>query len=182
MIGLKRQTVKVVSHHPSWGALAAEACQEARLVGGELLSDVQHVGSTAVPDLPAKPILDLAAAVVAVDVIPELVQRLSGIGYLYRGDGGEEGGHLLVRESAPEVRTIHLHVVQHHGPQWRNYLRFRDLLRQNPGIRKQYSELKQELGKRFRVDRKSYTSGKHDFIRVTLGTKETQPSEQCEAG
>lgn len=170
MIGLKRHAVQVVEYHPSWARLAAEACHEARRVCGHLLADLQHVGSTAVPDLPAKPILDLAAAVATVDVIPELVQRLIGIGYSYRGDAGDEGGHLLVRESAPDVRTIHVHVVEHTAPQWRNYLLFRDLLRQHPRIRQQYAALKQELGKRFRDDRKSYTDAKHDFIRRILET------------
>ena len=92
------------------------------------------------------------------------------------GDGGDEGGHLFVRESSPDVRTIHVHVVEHNGTQWRNYLFFRDLLRQNPGIRKQYAELKQEVGNRFRDDRKSYTASKHDFIQGILETKEAQPS------
>jgi GrpB-like predicted nucleotidyltransferase (UPF0157 family) len=126
--------------------------------------------------LPAKPILDLAAAVGTWEVIPELVQRLIGIGYIYRGDSGDEGGHLFVMESSPDVRTIHVHVVEHHGPQWRNYLLFRDLLRQNPAIRKQYAELKQDLGNRFRDDRGAYTAATHDFIRRILETTEAQPS------
>lgn len=174
MIGLNRYSVQVVEHHPSWGVLAADACQEVQRVCGNLLTDLQHVGSTAVPDLPAKPILDIAAAVATLDAIPELVERLTGIGYIYRGDGGEEGGHLFVRESSPDVRTIHLHVVEHQDAQWRNYLFFRDLLRQHPGIRKQYATLKQELGNRFRDDRKSYTASKHAFIRGILETDEAQ--------
>jgi GrpB-like predicted nucleotidyltransferase (UPF0157 family) len=104
------------------------------------------------------------------------VQRLTGIGYIYRGDGGDEGGHLFVRESSPDVRTIHVHVVEHHGTQWRNYLLFRDLLRQNPAIRKRYAELKRELGNRFQDDRGSYTAAKHAFIRRILESKEAQPS------
>jgi GrpB-like predicted nucleotidyltransferase (UPF0157 family) len=64
MIGLKRHTVEVVDHDPGWAMLAFEACQAVRSACGALLVDVQHVGSTAVPDLPAKPVLDIAAAVV----------------------------------------------------------------------------------------------------------------------
>jgi len=67
MIGLKRHTVDVVDHDPSWTVLGVLACQTVRNACGELLADVQHVGSTAVPDLPAKPILDIAAAVVTLD-------------------------------------------------------------------------------------------------------------------
>ena len=178
MIGLRRHTVQIVDHHPGWAVLAAEACQEARRICGALLIDVQHVGSTAVPDLPAKPILDIAAGMRTPGAIPELVTLLTAIGYIYRGDGGADGGHLFVKERSPDVRTIHLHVVEHNGTQWRNYLLFRDLLRRNPGIRKQYAELKQELGARFRHDRKSYTAAKHDFIRGILETQQSPPGGQ----
>ena len=168
MIGLQRYTVRVVDHHPGWADLATEACHQVRAAGGNLIADVQHVGSTAVPDLPAKPILDLAAAVTTLDVIPALIEKLVALGYIYRGDGGDAGGHLFVWESAPDVRTIHLHVVSHDDAQWRNYLRFRDLLRQDPALRRRYAELKEELRKRFPDDRKSYTDAKHNFIRGVL--------------
>ncbi len=170
MIGLNRYTVQVVAHHPSWAALAADACRDIQRAAGGLIVDLQHVGSTAVPDLPAKPILDIAAGVRTPGAISELVKQMPAIGYIYRGDDGDGGGHLFVKESSPDVRTIHLYVVEHNGAQWRNYLLFRDLLRQNPSIRQQYAALKQELGHKFPDDRKSYTASKHDFIRGALNT------------
>jgi GrpB-like predicted nucleotidyltransferase (UPF0157 family) len=63
MIGLNRRTVEVVSYDPTWMMLAVDACQAVRSACGELIVDLQHLGSTAVPDLPAKPILDIAADV-----------------------------------------------------------------------------------------------------------------------
>jgi len=174
MIGLKRHTVRVVDHNPGWGDLAVEACRRVRDAGGDLISDVQHVGSTAVPDLPAKPILDLAAAVTTLDVIPELIKRLMALGYIYRGDGKDSGGHLFVWESKPEVRTIHLHVVTLDDSQWSNYLRFRDLLRRDSCLRKRYAKLKEKLVERFPCDRKSYTDSKHDFIRGVLNWEAQQ--------
>jgi GrpB-like predicted nucleotidyltransferase (UPF0157 family) len=129
---------------------------------------VQHVGSTSVPHLPAKPILDIAASVHNLAVIPELVEKLTSIGYIYRGDGGDNGGHLFVRESMPGIRTIHLHVVARDGRQWRNYLYFRDLLRRDVRVRTQYAELKKQLERTFRNDRKAYTVAKEDFIRRIL--------------
>lgn len=173
MLGLKRHSVWVVEHNPAWAALAVEACQRVGEAGGDLLLDVQHVGSTAVPDLPAKPILDLAAAVTTLDMMPELSERFTALGYLYRGDGAEEGGHLFVWETEPDVRTIHLHVVAESDVQWRNYLSFRDLLRQHPSLRARYAKLKEFLQAQFPEDRKSYTAGKHKFIRAVL--KEEAP-------
>ena len=168
MIGLKRHTVKVVDHDPDWAARAAEACQAARNACSELLVDVQHVGSTAVSGLPAKPILDIAAAVVTFDAMPELVRRLVGIGYRYRGDHGDAGGHLFVADSAAGIRTIHMHVVEQSSSQWRDYLRFRDLLRRRSAIRKQYAELKRDLASIYKDDRESYTASKAAFIREVL--------------
>ncbi|WP_179137836.1 GrpB family protein [Candidatus Entotheonella palauensis] len=178
MIGLNRHRVEVVEHHPGWADLADSACQDIQHAAGGLIASLQHVGSTAVPDLPAKPILDIAAGVCTPEAIPELLELMPAIGYLYCGDDGSEGGHLFVKESSPDVRTIHVHVVEHNGTQWRNYLLFRNLLRQDPDIRQQYAELKQELGKQFHNDRKSYTASKHDFIRGILetGTSPAQPN------
>ena len=171
MIGLKRHTVRVVDHNPGWAALGTEACHQVKEAGGDLIADIQHVGSTAVHDLPAKPILDLAAAVTTLDALPALIERLTACGYIYRGDEGDAGGHLFVWDSEPDVRMIHLHVVTLGDIQWRNYVRFRDLLRQDPDMRKRYAELKRELGLRFPDDREAYTDSKQDFIQQVLNTK-----------
>jgi len=95
-----------------------------RSVCGELLVELQHVGSTAAPDLSAKPIFDIAAAVATLDSLPELIRRLTIAGYLCRGDQKDAEGHLFVVEPSPDVLTIHLRDVEHDGVQWRNYVRF----------------------------------------------------------
>ena len=166
MLGLKRHTVKVVDHDPAWAMLGAEACAAVRNACGELLVDVQHVGSTAVPGLPAKPVLDIAAAVATLDSLPQIVRRLTRIGYLYRGD--RIGGQFFVAESSPDVRTTHVHVVEHGGAQWRDYLRFRDLLRNNHALRNRYADLKRLLASGSRDDSHAYTASKADFVRQAL--------------
>ena len=98
-------------------------CKGLRSVCGELLVDLQHVGSTAAPHLSAKPILDIAAAVATLESLPELIRRLTIAGYLYRGDQKYAEGNLFVVEPSSDVRTIHLRVVEHDGVQWRNYVR-----------------------------------------------------------
>ena len=177
MIGLKRYTVQVVDHDPNWATLAAAVCHEVQRAGGDLLVDVQHVGSTAVSGLPAKPILDVAAGARTLATIPEIVQRLTEIGYLYRRDEGPHGGHLFLRESAPDIRTIHLHVVEHAATEWQNYLLFRERLRQEVHLRQQYAELKLRLAREFGNDRQTYTASKQDFILGVLrgNTPSTPP-------
>ena len=175
MVGLRRHTLQIVEHDPAWRSLFEAESRVIRDAAGDLIHDVQHVGSTAVPDLPAKPIVDIAVAVDTRSAIPVLTQRLTAIGYIDRGDGGRDGGYLLVRESQPNVRTIHLHIVELTDVQWRNYIAFRDTLRQNRAIRDQYAELKRKLAVRFQDDRKSYTAGKNDFIQEVLSINgETQ--------
>ena len=168
MIGLKRHTVMLVDYSPDWDTIAAESCQAVLKACAGLVADVQHVGSTAVPDLPAKPILDIVAGVLSLDSMPELIRVLGDIGYTYRRDHGDAGGHLFVVDTSPGVRAIHLHLVEHSGIQWRNYIAFRDLLRHRPAIRNRYAELKRELASLHAHDREAYAAGKTDFIRKTL--------------
>lgn len=170
-LGLQRHTVRLADHNMLWADIAARACADIRRTASPLITDVQHVGSTAVPELPAKPILDIAIAVSDQGHIERLIDKLTRMGYIYRGDGGDggnSGGHLFIFESAPDVRTIHAHVVAHDGFQWKNYLAFRDALRQDHAFREEYAELKHRLCERYPDNREKYTAAKHDFIRGVL--------------
>ena len=172
MIGLKRGTVVLVPHQSAWrDAFEAE---RSRIItsAAELVIDVQHVGSTSVPGLDAKPIIDIAVAVRSMEEIPTLSEILPGIGWIERGYREHECDYLFVKESAPEFRTHHLHVVEIESLQWCNYLAFRDLLRKRQDIRARYAELKHCLNEKFADDRKSYTAAKEEFISSILDTHE----------
>lgn len=179
MIGLKRHTVHVVEHAPDWHSLFENEADAIRHAGWSLILDVQHVGSTAVFGLPAKPVLDIAVAVGTSGDIPELAKRLTAIGYIDRGDGGRDGGHLLVRDSEPEVRTVHLHIVEQTDRQWRHYVAFRDILRRDAAIREMYGEFKKQLAAMYPNDRQHYTDSKNEFIQSML---RESPEAQQTAG
>jgi GrpB-like predicted nucleotidyltransferase (UPF0157 family) len=168
MIGLKRGTVRVVPSDDEWAA--AFSRERHRLCGclGHLVLDIQHVGSTAVPGLAAKPIIDIAVAVASPADLQRCRPLLVALGYLDRGDRHGEGGSIFVRERAPEVRTHHLHLVTIDDPQWANYLRFRDRLRADAALRIEYASLKRNLQQQFPDDRQRYTQGKGAFIRRVL--------------
>jgi GrpB-like predicted nucleotidyltransferase (UPF0157 family) len=163
-LGLRRYTVWVVAHRPEWRGLYERERRALLECVGHLAVDVQHVGSTAVAGLDAKPIIDIALAVTSAEDVPRLLRPLEGLGYIYRGDAGSAGGHLFVKESAPEVRTHHLHVVSVDDPQWREWLLFRDELRANEALRASYSDLKKGLQERYTDDRKGYTEAKNAFV------------------
>lgn len=168
MLGLQRHTVEVVVHDPAWAGQAAGACLAIEAEAGGLLVEIEHVGSTSVPHLPAKPILDLAATVTTFDTISGLIPRLAPLGYLYRGNRPETGGHLFILESRPDVRTNHLHVVLQGSRQWRDYLAFREALRGRHDLRCQYAAFKRRLAALYPSDTAAYTAAKAEFIQRVL--------------
>jgi len=174
MIGLKRGTVQVVAYREEWSDLFEQERRVLHRHIGHLVLDIQHVGSTAVPGLVAKPILDIAVAVASLAVIPQCRPPLCALGYIDRGAAGQDGGYLFVKESVPDIRTHHLHLVVRDDRQWNNYLLFRDLLSTNEILRTRYARLKHALQQQFAQDRKGYTAAKQEFIRDLL----QQPSRK----
>jgi GrpB-like predicted nucleotidyltransferase (UPF0157 family) len=166
-LGLARSVIVLRCHDPRW----EDAFQrEAELLGRHLeglVSGVEHIGSTAVAGLIAKPILDVAVAFDDPRLVPEIERVLIGLGYEYRGDAGEQGGHVFVR-GPDSSRTHHLHLVGAGSAQWRRYLAFRDALRADAGRRESYAALKQALAARYASDRAAYSNGKDEYVRRTL--------------
>ena len=169
-LGLRRGTVRLVESDRRWAELfraEAERLAEAIARAGLAPLAFEHVGSTAVPRLAAKPILDVMAgsrpdadwgayAAVFVDA-----------GYEARGPQGVVGRELFVL--GPESsRTHHLNLVVEGGPVWREALAFRDRLRADPAVAAAYESLKRDLAARHASDRGAYTAGKAAFVAATL--------------
>ncbi|WP_096186451.1 GrpB family protein [Evansella halocellulosilytica] len=123
MIGLKRNVVRVVTHEQTWAALYEAEAEMVRKHIGDIVADIQHVGSTSVLELSAKPILDIAVSVNTVEKIQPIIEKLTRFGYLNCGNKENQGGYLLVKESEPNIRTIHMHIVEKNDPQWINYIK-----------------------------------------------------------
>ena len=105
------------------------------------------------PGLRAKPIVDIAIGLVPGAAAEAAASAVRGLGYEYRGDWGADGGHVLVRDSEPLVRTHHVHIVDLNGPQWESYLLLRDFLRRDARARQVYSTEKTKLAQRYPNDR-----------------------------
>jgi GrpB-like predicted nucleotidyltransferase (UPF0157 family)/8-oxo-dGTP pyrophosphatase MutT (NUDIX family) len=168
-LGLQYGAVEVASYRPEWTELGARFASEvAEQLGSQALA-VEHIGSTSVPGLAAKPIIDLVVRLVSGFDPGDLVAVLGAQGWIYRGDAGGDGGLVFVNETQPWFRIAHVHAVAHDDPQFGRYLAVRDRLRADPGAVAEYSALKQELARRYPTDRKAYTAGKTDFITRLLG-------------
>lgn len=129
---------------------------------------VEQIGSSSVVGLLAKPIIDLAVGVSKADDVDAVRRKLEGAGWIYRGDAGEHGGLVFVLEARPWFRVAHLHVVEHRGRQWLDYLRLRDLLRESPHACARYEAVKLELIEGLGRDRKAYTEAKTDIVQALL--------------
>jgi GrpB-like predicted nucleotidyltransferase (UPF0157 family) len=167
-LGLESKTVRLVDYDECWPSLFAE---EAR----EIIAAVQrhrlqpltleHVGSTSVPGLSAKPILDLAAGREPHADPAHYVPAFESVGYVYRGDGGLPGREFF-RKGV--LRTHHVHLVERGGAHWTRYLRFRDALRSDPQLRDAYATVKAALARQYPRDREAYIEGKTEFVTAVL--------------
>lgn len=169
-LGLDYHEIRHEKTTDAWLAVGAELRDQVAQALNGAVADVEVVGSSSVLDLLAKPIIDLAVALKADQPLSVVTEKLESAGWIYRGDAGENGGQVFVLEVRPWYRVAHLHVVEHDGVQWRNYLRFRDLLRRSPVAREKYQAVKLRLAGQDHADRKAYASGKVEVVNSLLGT------------
>jgi len=159
--------VEVVPYDPAWPARFQEEAEILRrALARWLVGPVEHIGSTAVPGLCAKPVLDIMAGVATLDSSRPAIAAASELGYCY-APYQTELEHWFCKPS-PAVRTHHLHLIPVGTPQWLRPIAFRDYLRSHPDVAGEYRVLKQQLARAHRLDREAYTQAKRPFIdRVT---------------
>ncbi len=168
MLGLKRGTVKLCGHDTAWEQNAAETIIRLKAVLGGAACDIQHVGSTAVTGILAKPIIDIAAAVSDFGEVMRLVPALERAGFMYQTQDTAEDMLFVSGDLNADTRTHHIHLVRPESRQWHDYLHFRDYLNAKPDTAKAYEALKLGLMRAYKADRLAYTEGKAAFIGRTL--------------
>lgn len=160
--------VIIEPYDPSWPEkFAAERRVLEAVLARWLSGPIEHVGSTAVPGLAAKPIIDIMAAVRDLPSSRPAIEALMGHGYCY-SDYKPDVMHWFCKPSELE-RTHHLHLVPFGSALWHERLAFRDRLRRDDAARDAYSRLKLELASRYRNDREAYTEAKSDFVQSIVG-------------
>lgn len=167
-LGLQYGTVRLVRSDASWPTIARRLAADIAEALGDAAAGIEHIGSSAVPDMLAKPIIDLAVGVRREAAVTDVSRPMSGLGWIYRGDAGEEGGWVFVLEDAPWHRVAHAHGVEFGGSQWVRYLQFLDLLCSDAGARRTYEEAKQRLAQLHPDGRVGYTAGKDPTVQHLL--------------
>ncbi len=166
MLGLNRKIVKLVPYQKQW---QDEFNKEKKFLLKilKIKIDIEHVGSTAVERLLAKPIIDIILGLTTDIKSEQIYKILLENGYEDRGEIGTSGDRLFVK-GPDDNRTHHLHFVDKNSTQWNNYLSFRNYLRKHKSTRDEYNALKKTLAKKYLINREEYTNGKVDFINKIL--------------
>jgi GrpB-like predicted nucleotidyltransferase (UPF0157 family) len=136
---------------------------------GEYLIDIQHIGSTSIPDLGAKPILDIMPVIRDTSLVAQCVEPLAALDYAYFGENGIPGRHYFRKPAdITSPHKVHLHILEKGHDQWAMMLLFRDYLRMHPESAQQYDTLKRELAARYGSDRVGYTDAKESFVKSII--------------
>jgi GrpB-like predicted nucleotidyltransferase (UPF0157 family) len=160
-----RSPVVVADYDEAWATLFEQIARPVRDAVADLGAEVEHIGSTSVPGLAAKPVIDIDVAVCSAEDVPTAIERLRALGYVYQGDKGIAGREAFMWP--PGAKPHHLYVVVAGSQPHADHVHFRDYLRQHPDVARDYAALKKNLAERH-PDGLGYTEAKSDFVAGVL--------------
>lgn len=169
---LKKDPIELVAYDPAWSAIAALEIKKLRsILPSQHIIDIQHVGSTAIPGMIAKPVIDIQIAVDSLDAIKQsAIQILTSQDYIYWDKNPDSERMLFIKGMPPfgEKRTHHVHIVEPTSKHWSGKILFRDYLINHPEKAREYTDLKLKLEKQYKYDREKYTDEKTAFVNHIL--------------
>lgn len=167
-MGLKVGEVKLEKWNPKWRENFEIERQNLRDIFGKVALSIQHVGSTSVEGLSAKPIIDIAVGLENLADFELVRERFSQLS-VYSIKKENAPGEILIRKGPEEDRAAFIHVMERNGDRMQQTIRFWDILNNDSKTRREYEKSKVDLAKKFPHDRKSYSAAKNDFIQSALG-------------
>jgi len=157
--------IYMVSHDPKWRQLFQQEAEQLTAVLGSSVAAVHHIGSTAIPTIYAKPVLDLLLVVQDLAALDTKQPRMEALGYEALGEFGIPGRRYFRRDNLSGERTHQVHVFENDSPQIKRHLAFRDYLINRPETAQEYSDLKRELAAKHPEDIELYMDGKDEFVK-----------------
>jgi GrpB-like predicted nucleotidyltransferase (UPF0157 family) len=170
--------VTVVPYDPGWPRAFALAAGELTSAMDGVLLEVHHIGSTAIPGIHAKPVIDMLAVVSDIAAVDPCAAQMKALGYEAMGEFGIEGRRYFRRDNAGGERTHQVHAFQNGSPHVRRHLAFRDFMRAHPAWARRYAELKRKLAAAHPLDAAAYMDGKDGFIKEAEGSALTWAAGQ----
>ncbi len=167
LLGFGDDMIQLVEYQKSWDYRFQFESAMILLALGELILGIEHIGSTAIPGIIAKPVIDILIGINDLrDVFNKNVLNvLEVLDYSYTAEAGDEKRRFFKKGSP---RLFHLHFVEYESKEWSNHILFRDILLRDEGKKIRYQKLKIELAKKFPTERNKYTEGKTPFITQIL--------------
>ncbi len=169
-IGLKRSEVRLVPHSKSWATIySLEALRILEIMTPYLPKlKLHHIGSTAIKDIVAKPIIDILGEVDDIKTLDQYQQQFKSLGYEYKGEYGIPGRRYLTLYSLDkEIAYVHMHIFEKTSDEFKSHLKFRDILNKDEELRLEYQMLKQLLVSQ-NIPRGEYSNAKADLIKKIL--------------
>jgi len=154
--------VRVLPWDEKYQVLFGEEAMNLKEIFGEDAVGIFHIGSTSVPGLKSKPIIDILLVVSNIEKVDEYTDEMGKIGYLYLGENGIPGRRYF--QKGGEDHSHHVHVFEAQNPEIERHIAFRDYLRSHPQAAEEYGNLKTSLAERYPVDIEAYQAGKNDLI------------------
>ena len=156
--------VEIVPYDSKWPALFKKEKEKLTPIFGDNLVAIMHIGSTAVPGLNAKPVIDILPIVKDIAAVDGLNKAMAKLGYLARGECGIAGRRYFTKGEVTRTHNIHAFQADNYAPIFR-HIAFRNYLRSRPQVAKTYAELKEKLATLFPGDIEGYMDGKDAFIK-----------------
>lgn len=168
--------IELMSHQEYWSNLFHELKDSVQVLLGNELLTVEHFGSTAIPSIAAKPIIDIIGTVTSLLIVDKIVSVRASATIRNLGENGLAGRRYLVVSGHSGKVLAHVHLFESGDKNYKNRLEFRDYLRANPIVAREYEALKQGLAQRFPTDPRSYWEGKAAFVQNVLERVRVQSS------
>jgi GrpB-like predicted nucleotidyltransferase (UPF0157 family) len=159
--------ILVVPYNPEWPATFEKEASLISQALGTAATEIHHIGSTSIPGIFAKPIIDILVKTSLIDEVDDRSEEMEAIGFEVLGESGIAGRRYFRKCNDAGLRLCHVHIFAHDSEDAKRHIAFRDYMLAHPVLAEEYSELKQALGKKFPHDIDGYMDGKVEFIKNT---------------
>lgn len=179
MLGLNRKNVKLSKYHPGWKKAFNDEKIAIQKKLRKAVLDIEHIGSTSIPGMSAKPILDFMIAIKSIDGYEKYVKLLKELKYEFRRDNRATQEHVIFVKGPEDMRTHYLKLTKTDSKFWKENILFRDYLINHPKVATEYKELKENLQESYSSNRATYTEVKAEFIQKILTLAKAEGDAKC---
>ena len=158
-----KRRIEVVSYNSNWKGMYKEESKKIKNVFSDIIIDIHHIGSTAIPGIKAKPVIDILVEVKNIEGVDQYNHKMKELGYEAMGEYGIPKRRFF--RKGENNRTHHIHIFQVGNEEIKRHINFKEYLIAHPDKAREYSKLKEKLANKYTYNVENYTNGKSDFIK-----------------